>query len=587
MFNRVNDSGYLTLSKLLPLPTRRRGLRPALWGGALAACALLCYSVATAGLNGDSKYVLACLRSARAAGFSPSETFTHRPLFYRWFIAALDSVSWGSTDTRESVIRFAAVLLCVATGLGLRAALARRMPLRDATLTAAVVAMALAFAPGVEFLEPEWAAALFAVVAVAVAFAFESRWVGALTAALPLGVAIMMKYSTAATAAMALIVLFAADRLRAVLLAIATGVAAAALFGLSTLSGSHEWQWARDMPKLNANAVTSDNLHLGFVLDRSLTYLADRMYLSPLVALAPAALLLFLSRVDGRLRRLELTLLAAAFVLVCMAAVAVQGNWFLYHSAALPVAAAGLWAVAIATWYGAHGRPPVFLTALTALYAAGAPFIVDAPGVLLNVGTAWSGVVLALLAGLADLLTVRTRRASGEQLRASRHRWPAAVAVALTAVTGVACLTAPVWPQTPRQMGHGKVLITNADEHRRSAAVAAGAAVVNREIPPGAPVLYLAFGDVAYYVGHPVNCRYPIATVLQRTKFAPEVNQLPSYAENEACITEHPAPYAVLQRSWFVLNRVDAALTARIKDVYDCPPLNGGDPTLPVVCRRR
>ncbi|MFD3457477.1 hypothetical protein ACFWVC_35535 [Streptomyces sp. NPDC058691] len=542
--------------------------------------------MATAGVNGDSKYVLASLRSARAAGFTPSDTFTHRPFFFRWFMAALDSLTWGSTDTREAVIRAAAVLLCVAAGIGLRAALARRMPVRDATLTAAVVAMALAFAPGVDFLEPEWVATLLGVVAVAVAFAFERRWVGAVAAALPLGLAVMMKYSTAATAAMALIVIFAADRLRAVLLAVTTGLAAAALFGLSVWSGSHELQWARDMPKLNAGAVSRAGLQVSFVLDRSVSYLADRMTLSPLVALVPAALLLYLSRVNGRLRRLELTLLAAAFLIVCIAAVTVQGNWFLYHSATLPVTAAGLWALAVAAWYGAHKRPPVFFTAVTAVYAVWAPFVNHAPQALQGVGVAWCAVGLGFLAGLADLLTVRTRR-SGDPLPASRRRWPSAVVMAVAAFAGVACLAVSVWPQSPEMMMKGKVTATNTDVAARNRSTAERAAEINRMIPPGAPVLYLAFGDVAYYVGHPVQCRYPIATVLQRTKFVPDVNQLPSYVENDDCINHDPAKYAILQRSWFSLNRVDPKLTARIKAAYDCPLQPKDGPRRVVVCRLR
>jgi hypothetical protein len=577
----VNDSGFLTLNRLLPLPTRRRTLRPALWGGAITAVVLLGYSAVTSGVNGDLRYVLACLRSAKGGGFSASDTFVHRPLFYRWFVAGLDSLTFGSTANREMIIRIVAVLLCVASGLALRAALARRIPLRDATLTAAVVALALAFAPKIDFLQPEWTATLLSVLAVAAALGIERPWPAAAVAAVPLGLAVMMKYSTAATALMALLLLFAVDRMRAVRLGLVTGVSSVVLFGISVLAGSRELQWAKDMPKINQGALTRKGLDPSFLLDKSASFLVDRAYLSPVVALLPAALLLLLSRQENRRRRAELAALAALIVLVCVAAVAVQGNWFGYHAASLPVGAAALWGLAVAAWYRAYGRPPLFFTAVTAVYAAFVPFAEQSPHAVQGVGAGWAAALVALLAATADLLLAR--RTAVRPARPGRF---AAAAVALSAVVGVFCLAAAIWPGSPQLMNAGHVVYGNGAFAARSDQTAEEAAEVNRRIPHGAPVLYLAFGDVAYYVGHPTPCRYPVPTFLQRTKFLPDVNKLPSYKENLRCVTEDPAPYAVLQRSWFQLSNVDKAMAATIEATYDCPSLTG-NPRTPVVCRLR
>ncbi|MFE2541838.1 hypothetical protein [Actinacidiphila glaucinigra] len=578
----MNDSGFLALKGLPPLPTRGRVLRPALWGGAVAALALLCYSVATSGMNGDLRYVLACLRSAKGGGFSASDTFVHRPFFYRWFVAGLDSLTFGSTTTREMIIRIAAVLLCVATGLALRAALARRLPPRDATLTAAVVTLALAFAPKIDFLQPEWAATLLSVLAVAAALGIERPWPAAAVAAVPLGLAVMMKYSTAATALMALLLLFAVDRMRAVRLGLVTGVSSVVLFGISLLAGSRELQWAKDMPKINQGALTRKGLDPSFLLDKSASFLVDRAYLSPVVALLPAALLLLLSRQQDRRRRAELAALAVLIVLVCVAAVAVQGNWFGYHAASLPVGAAALWGLAVAAWYRAHGRPPLFFTAVTAVYAAFVPFAAQAPHAVQGVAAGWAAVLVAFLAATADLVSAR----GGATVEPARPGRFAAAAVALSAVVGVFCLAAAIWPGSPQLMNAGHVVYGNSDFDARSDQTARESAELDRQIPRGAPVLYLAFGDVAYFVGHPTPCRYPVPTFLQRTKFLPDVNKLPSYKENLRCVTEDPAPYAVLQRSWFQLGNVDKTLAATIEAAYDCPPLTGNSRT-PVVCRLR
>ncbi|MFC0557030.1 hypothetical protein ACFFHJ_39650 [Planotetraspora thailandica] len=554
-------------------------------GTALVTCVLLGISVATAQLHSDIRYVLACLRTGGVAGFSPSETFTHRPFFYRWFVAGLNSLTPSSIPVGEMIVRLAGVALCVAAGLLLRAALQRHLSTRDATLTAVVVALSLAFAPRIDYLQPEWTATLLSVVAVALVLMFDRPWVAAAVASLPLGLTVMMKYSTAATAMIALLVVFAVDRRRAILLAVATAVSGVALLGLSFWAGSHEWQWAQDMPKINRQALTRQAIDPGFLLHRSIDYLADRAVLSPMLALFPAALVmvLMLAREVSRRRRVEWAALAVLITLGCIAAVAFQGNWFPYHSAALPVCAAAVWALAVARWYGVFGRPPLLFIGITVLLGALVPFTDTALKPLLTVGTVWLAAAVAVLAGLADLRLARRR--------APRHagaRPQAAVpmaAVPLLALAGIICLAAPIWPGSPNQMGRGHVITTNADYWKLTEDKNGDAAEVNREIPQGAPVLYLAFGDMAYFVQHPVQCRYPIPTFLQREQFLPDVKNLTSTKENALCVTGNPADYAVLQRSWFPLAQVDKKLTAEIKANFNCPKSVPNNEL--VVCHRR
>ncbi|CAL9408620.1 hypothetical protein [Streptomyces sp. Tu 3180] len=538
----------------------------------LAVGALLVHSVATARLHGDIRYVLACLRSGEAVGISPSETFTHRPYFYRWFIHGLDQLTAGPTAVREAALRAAGVLLCLAAGLALRAALRRRLPHREADLAGAAVALALALAPRTDFLQPEWTAALLSVLAVAAVLAVARPLPAAALAAVPLGLAVMMKYSTAATALIALLVVLAADRVRALLLAAATAVSGALLLGFSLWSGSREWQWIRDMPRINQGSLSRRGLRPGELFSRSADFLADRAVLSPVLLLLPAALLLLLACQDDRRRRARWALLAAATAAVGLGAVVVQGNWFAYHAAALPVGAAAVWGLAVARWYGVRGRAPVWFLVASTTAAVLAPLYSSAPGSLQRPAVVWSAGLVALGAALADLRTTRDA--------ASALRLPPAAA----GLAGIALAAVTVWPASPHLMDHGKVGDTNAAYLRASQAKADAAADLRRRLPDGALVQYLAFGDEAYFIGHASPCPYPVPTFLQRTRYLPDVAALDSYAENARCLEEDPPRYAVLNRGWFPPTKIDRALARRIEARYDCPP---APVTRLVVCRLR
>ncbi|MFI5874227.1 hypothetical protein ACIBAH_17555 [Streptomyces sp. NPDC051445] len=548
-----------------PVSRRLRLTSPAGWTTAVATAALLIYTTLTAGVFLDIRYVLAALRTTGASGLSPSEIFAHRPFFYRWLLHALDSVTGGSNAVREALMRLIGLALCAAAGLLLHRALRRRMPERDAVLVAGLTTLALAFAPVIDYLQPEWFAIVFATVAVAAALGVRSPWRAAVLAALPLGLAVLMKYSTAGTAAMALLVVFALDRVRGLLLAAATAVGTGLLFALSAWSGSRELQWLRDMPHINAHALGNEPLVLPHLLLRTAEYLGDRIALTPVLALLPGALLLFTATLSSRRHRVEAVLDTLLLLVVGLAVVVYQGNWFAYHGESLPVAAAALTGLAIGRWYGAHGRPPLCLTALALLYGALTPLLAFVRADVDTAVLAWLASGAALLAGGLDLLRVRAPRP-----RARR------VPVALPVLALVACLAATVWPTSGVRVSEGRIVTTNAElkVQARSARTAAGQ--VDARLPPGVPVLYLAFGQQAYYIGHPTRCRYPFPTFFNVPRQLTDVPSLKSTRENVRCLTqEHPAAYAVYQPSWLSLGVIDPRIAADIRRAYACPKPEG------------
>ncbi|MEU9325192.1 hypothetical protein AB0D91_15525 [Streptomyces canus] len=550
-----------------PRTTGRRS--PQWWAAAaLPSAVAVVYTALTRGLTGDLHYVLAALRTGRAAGYSPSEVFTHRPYFYRWFVALLDRLAFfGGTAVREATMNVAGVLLAVAAGYALHAALVRRLGAREAAVTAGATGLALALAPRNDFLQPEWAAVVLTVFGAAAALGLRRPWPAALLAALPFGLAVMMKYSTAATAAIGVLLVYAVDRGRAVRVAVLGVPAALALFGGSVLAGSHEWQWTEDMPQINQSALSRTGIRPHFILDRSLDFLADRAVTSPVLLLLPGALLLVLTRVQGRLRRAELLAVAALIGLAAQAVVVVQGNWFLYHGAQMPVVAAVVWGVAVG---GARRSPPWCFGAVSLLYGVAPVVYAQLPRGAQRSWEVWAAGLVALLAAVLDVVLEK------------RLRNRSAVLVALS---GVVLLAASIWPGSPHLVQYGKVTVTGAEYLQSQRRAAEDADRIRAELPAGAPVLYLAFGETAYDVGHPARCRYPIATFLQRTRYLPDVAELKSFKENADCVDHDPAPYAVLERPWFQPGRVDPELWRRVTAVYDCPRGEEGERL--VLCVRR
>ncbi|MGQ5650310.1 hypothetical protein ACUJ8H_09610 [Streptomyces sp. EKR5.2] len=558
-----------------PAASAPRVRRSPLWWPVVAvpAAAAVVYTVLTRRLTGDLHYVLGALRTGGEAGYSPSEVFTHRPFFYRWFVALLDDITFGGTVVRETLMEAVGVLLAAAAAYALYVALLKRVTGREAALTAGATGLAMSLAPRTDFLQPEWAAVVLTVVAIAAALGTDRPWRGALFAALPLGLAVMMKYSTADTAAIGVLLVYAVDRGRAVRIAL-TGVAASvALLGLSFLGGTHEWQWTEDMPQINQSALSRTGIHLAEIYHHSVEFLAGRAALSPVLLLLPGALLLVLARMRGRGRRIELLLISLTVFVGALAVVVVQGNWFLYHAAQLPVIAAAIWGLAVG---GGRRSTPWFFGVVSVLYGALPVLFADASKSLQRPAVIWAAGVVALLAAAVDAW-LESRGTSSARSRV----WPAA----LVALSGVVCLAGSIWPGSPHLLLHGKVTQTNEAYLNGMERSQKTADRLRAGMPDGARVLYLAFGDTTYYVNHPAQCRYPIATFLQRSRFLPDVADLKSFKENADCVDHNPAPYAILDRAWFRPGKVDPDLARRFEAGYDCPAETDGSTI--VLCKRK
>ncbi|MEU6653065.1 hypothetical protein ABZ904_27425 [Streptomyces sp. NPDC046900] len=566
-----------TLLADAPAAPKPRIRRSPLWWPVVAvpAAAAVVYTVLTRRLTGDLQYVLGALRTGGDAGYSPSEVFTHRPFFYRWFIALLDKITFGDTVERETVMEAAGALLAAAAAYALYIALRRWVSGREAALAAGAAGLLMILTPRTDFLQPEWAAVVLSVFGVAAALGPARPWPAALLAAVPLGLAVMMKYSTASTAAFGILLVYVADRGRAVRVALVAVVGAVGLFGLSVLAGSHELQWTKDMPQINQSALSRTGIHPAYIFERSVDFLADRSVLSPMLLLLPGALLLLLARVRGRGRRLELSVIALAIGCGSLAVVVVQGNWFLYHAFQLTVVAAATWGLAVG---GARRTPPWCFGVVSLLLGALPVLYTHAPKGLQRPATVWALGLVALLAAGVD--TWREARVRNGARPGRRGVWPGA----LIALAGVVCVTGGIWPDSPHLVSHGKVNSTSASYLRSMERREQVANELRAQIPAGAPVLYLAFGDSVYYIDHPAQCRYPIATFLQRSRFLKDVAGLKSFKENADCVDHDPARYAVLDRVWFRPGKVDPELKRRITATYDCPP--NGESKI-VVCVRR
>jgi hypothetical protein len=277
--------------------------------------------------------------------------------------------------------------------------------------------------------------------------------------------------------------------------------------------------------------------------------------LVPFVALLPVSVIVLARLSTERRVRLTWVFLPAAAVLVVLAAVVVQGQWFQYHLAALVPFAAGLWGLAVARWSAAHGGPPWALVLPPVALGAGVPIVSSA-------STEWRLAHGTLVyAALAAVVAVSVLVA----LKGSARTWPS------VAVLGaVAVLAVPAWPAAPYSFDAVHPDYTNSERMTAARLVERLIEPVRARIGAETPVLYLAFGDMAYYVGNPADCRYPAPVFVQRGTFIPAVRELESYRENLECLTRTNAEYLVVQPSWLALDRLPTTVAEDLRIRFDC-----------------
>lgn len=542
------------------------------------------------GVNQDVRYVVGALETAGAAGLGWTEVWAHRPMTARAVVALVDAVSPGRFATQEIAIRAWCVLLAVAAGLLLWRGLRGRCTPRVAAWTAVGAGAALAWAPGWDFAEPEWFAAALAVAAVGAALwptgphasAGDSGGAGSggagsggtdaageatrwptVVAGVLLALVVGLKFTTAATALAALIVITALDRWRGFRAACATALAAPALIALTVLIEPREWQWLLDMPTLNPGLSAGGLAEVG-------EGLVNALVVSPVVLVGLVAIgWLFVrrgrERSAGVVALVVLVILATPFV--------VQQQNFLYHLAALPVAAAAF-AGAVAA---RAERIPVALPVTGVLGLVVGAGLFAAMGPRTRSQNLWvAAVAVAAVAVLGlGLLAIRRGPAGAGPL-----------ALVLVAATCLAPLLVPVSPRTAYSFSLAHNRVTAADNFGQAVGAPARLAEVRRVLPADESVVYLSF-SAPYWLGNPTPCAYVSPTFLQRSAGpgGERVAATRSYAENLACLDDPLVGAIVIEPAWFTAGRVRHDIRAAFNENFDC----GGRVEVDgwVICPRR
>lgn len=512
-------------------------------------------------LNGDVRFQAGV---EQTSSVPVAETFTHRPMLYRLIMAAAFAPSrlFGESSRRfEFAMQVSALLLCCLVGLLLYRALRDRgLPAGTAQSLAVAVAAAAGLQGAVAVWEPDWLALVLTVLAVAVGLLGRdddrSWWAAAAGAGVLLAAAASIKIVTLPTALIGLVVLAVLVRRRAVLAAAVATVAGLAWVGLIVRLWPRELHWLMELSALqppNTEPVWRTALGLG-----------SAMLAWPVVIMLPAALGLLLA---GRaLRsRLRLGVTAGLILVLAMLPAVIQQQFFVYHFVAFPVIAAALLVLAVQRAAPATAARLLIITAAAALAAAVAVRLpasvrVDHPAAVL------AGLGLALVLGV--LLTLR-----GDPPTGSRP----AVAAAVCCATMISIVAPGATGTTPLtevpQTGLINIYSAEATERRQHTG-----REVRRLIGADTPVLYLAFGDVNYFVRNPTPCRYPAAVWLQRARHNPAVLSTTGYAENLACLDDPAARYLLIDGSWFQLPRQPEPLRRAITDRYACedaPEIDG------------
>ncbi|WP_103355037.1 hypothetical protein [Amycolatopsis sp. CA-128772] len=527
-----------------------RRARPA-W---LLALVLLALTIAWTGLNHDVRFVLGTLETAGRAGLSPSEVFVHRPMAYRLMLALGDAGSALPVPGREAVVGVLALVAVLLVSLLLRAGLLRYRPAGEATAVAAATGVALALAPNWDFLQPEWLAVVFAAGGVGAALRIRRPLPAALFGGVLLALTVLVKYTTAPTAVVALGVIAVLDRRRALLTGVLAAPICAGLFGLTVLVEPREWRWFGELSALNGGSPLSRGWAAGDVQALAGTVLNEALAV-PMVALLPVSVAVLARLAPDRRARLAWVVLPAAAVLVVLAAVVLQGQWFQYHLAALPPFAAALGGLALARWSAEHGGPPRALVLPALALGVGIPIVSSATtDWRLAHGTpVYAALVLLVLA--AGWLALRDRG----------RAWPV-----LASLSALAVFAVPVWPSAPYSFDAIHADYTNSERVAAAETNERLFAPVRAQIGADTPVVYLAFGDMAYFFGNPSACRYPAPVFVQRGTYLPAVRGLESYRENLACLERPDARYLVVQPSWLAVDRLPPDVAAGVRSRFDC-----------------
>ncbi|MCO8273861.1 hypothetical protein M1L60_25005 [Actinoplanes sp. TRM 88003] len=516
---------------------------------ALAAVAMASWP----NLNGDVRYALGTYETAGRGGVSIWDMFVSRPLAYKLFMAAIDEgrillVGDIASNRANLVIRIETYVLILAV-VALLFLGVRRIAGRPAAAgIAAATGLALMVSPPWHFLEPDWVAALLAVLAVAVACTPRRAWLGALLAGPVAMLVVAVKLSTFPVALIALLVIGVFDRRRALWTTLSTLVWVGIWYLLITEYQPWEWTWMGDL----AHLVHEEPQRIYWdEVVKLRTAIGDVMVLNPVVALAPAAAAVLIRRESGGRRWAGLAVAVVGFA-ISLAPAYGQGEFFMYHFASTVVLSAGVCGAAYALCPGF--RWPVVVAGLLA-----------------------TGVSLVLLRQPADWRLAESLPVTwAYEIFAfvfAVIAWFVAgrLKVSLPWFVGVVALCVaqlpPVLPGNPYSFSTYNYTIPVG----RSSD--APLVELGRRLGADTPVLYLSYGTVNHAMGNPTSCRYPSPIWLQRGALLMRMREVPSYDDNLRCLTEpSDARYLIVQNNWYIMPRTAPDVKALINERFDCSP---------------
>lgn len=496
---------------------------------------------------------------------SVAETFSHRPLFHRFFTELFFRPAWILTGEDrvvfEMVLRVQALVLsnlaCVALWAGLR----RRIPRLASPISVATLAGLVLCSSGVGW-EPDWLAVVITVAGVGLAFL--RRPVGPVLAGVLFAMAAIVKFLTLPVALIGLLAVLLMDQsgswekpavklfgqfrslpvrhprfLTALVSATVTGIT---WLVLMAVVWPWEIRWMLDSSQMQPRRPFLDNIGLTFEL------LGNSMIMWPAVALVPAALV--------RATRTEKIVVWSALLLAWIP-VPAQQQYFPYHMAAFPVIAS------IALVMGVR-RGGTWLAGCATVSALASVVVLTMIPPDTRVAWIWPMIGLwVVYAGVA--VWVQRRRIHA--FPAVRTRRLSALAAAVTVLCLVPIsLPAAGWSVT---MDPSRYFSTNHSLQENVALFQSGEDI-RAEIGPDTPVLYLAFGDQVFAVGNPTWCQFPTNVFTQRGEWEKPILTTQTYADNLACLDDPRNKYLVWDQTFVTYERQPPEVIERIERNFDC-----------------
>lgn len=522
------------------------------------------------GLNGEVQFVFGTLASHEAAGGSFIDTFASRPIAYRLLLAGIGDVLAPLTGAAsghalfEIVLRLLAIAASGGAAFLLRRALEPRVGRVESIAVSVAAALALAFPPAWDFLQPEWVASLLVMLAIPAALLPRRATVAGAISGLVITLAVAVKLGTLPLAPLAILMIWLLDRRRAVAAAVGAVAFGVAWLGIVLLVVPFERDWMLDLSRLNPNSPLRARLNLRDAVD-ALESLGNQVALVPIIAAAPAALAT-LARIATRWReRVAIVVAGGAALGLASSPLIVQAEWILYHLTPVAPVAAGLVAFAAVRWWRATGRLSWVLVVAPAILAVGTTALLSVPTVADRHPIPAMTTIAAIATALAIVAALAPDRFTGWR----PTPFSAALAVGAAALLGLAPVLAPnaAWSLD------GRSTPWHTDQWAsRSVAQDSRLIALSQAIGRDTPVLYLTWGDVPYHLGNPTDCRYPSPVWLQRGLRARNafLLDLKSYADNLACLSSPEPRYLILDPSWFPLDQAQAQIRQTVEVTYDC-----------------